>query len=168
MLIPIIIIIGFLSYLIDITTNKYFAPMRTDLGLNVYLLFHHILAAFIILGIFSNNITILKIHAVTVLIIFISWYLFRGHCLITFTTNKYCNLDVNIQFRSIFSNTVKWIRSLTKKKTSAPSDSAPSDSTLSTTDETKKKKSLAEYYLFPTLAIISLIRIGFLSKRKKK
>lgn len=164
MLIPIIIIIGFLSYIIDITTNKYFVPMRTDLGLNVYLLFHHILAAFIILGIFSNNVTILKIHAVTVLIIFISWYLFKGHCLITFTTNKYCNLDVNIQFRSIFSNTVKWIRSLTKKKTVVP----PSDSAPSVPEEPKKKKSLAEYYLFPTLAIISLVRIGFLSKKKKK
>lgn len=161
----IILIVGVISYLIDLNTNKYFKEMKGDLGLNLYLLFHHVLASFIILGIFSNKMGVLKVYVLTLLIVFISWYVFKGHCIITLSTNKYCNLDPNIQFKSIFARIYKWWKDKFPKKDKVEVCKIDPESKRCNT-EIKKNYNLSQYYIFPILIAIALIRIGLLSKKK--
>jgi hypothetical protein len=145
MIIASIILVGILSYLLDLKYNKNFKTIecKKSISFHLILLAHHLLAVYIIFGIFSNNKTFLKIYACVLGIIIISWILFNDYCLITYHTNKICEIPVDTPFSSIFGKIFNFFN-------------GKSD---------ENKKDILEYVLIPSLIFISFFRISKLSKK---
>jgi hypothetical protein len=85
------IILGLVSFILDIKTNdciiykKYNTPL---IYFNLY--FHHIINIFLNFGWISDNPIVLKIYLVTPIIVLLHWKTNEGKCALTQHVNKIC------------------------------------------------------------------------------
>jgi len=142
MLLYIIILVACISYIYDKLNNQNFKDYDV-LCFNFTLYIHHFLASFIILCIFSNNLTFLKFYVSVVAVVNISWLIFRDRCVLTVLTNRLCDIPDDIEFQGIFGKIFKGI-----SKT------------------TESTKSVIEYIGFPSLILIGLLKIGWINKNQ--
>jgi hypothetical protein len=90
-----IILLGFLSYLADISTapKNYYKKCINKVNFNVKLLFHHIIIMFIFFGWLSNNKYLLVLYAFIPFILIIHWKINNNRCVMTEDINSMCGLD---------------------------------------------------------------------------
>jgi hypothetical protein len=142
MLYSLIVIVGIISYILDLKYNIHFKKCKSNsIFFHLLLLFHHILAVYIIFGIFSKTKNSLKIYVSVLGIILLSWYLYGDKCLITYYTNKICNIPTETPFSSIFGKLYHLLLGNTK-------------------DSKEKQKNILEYILIPSLIFISFYKIS--------
>jgi len=91
----IFILLGILSYLIDIYSSPlaYYSKCINNLQFRLKLLLHHIIVMFIFFGWLSNNKYILILYSLIPPILLIHWKLNNNRCIMTQTVNNMCNLD---------------------------------------------------------------------------
>lgn len=90
-----IFLIGIVSYLNDYITGKdtIYKNCEYQYTTQLYLFLHHLLSSFLIFAWFlSSNKFILKIHIITVMIVLIVQFIYKGKCPTTSFINKNCNL----------------------------------------------------------------------------
>lgn len=90
-----IVLMGFLSYLADISTapKNYYRKCINKASFNLKLLLHHIIVMFIFFGWLSNNKYLLMIHAFIPFILIIHWKTNNDRCIMTEDINNMCGLD---------------------------------------------------------------------------
>lgn len=90
-----IILLGFLSYLADISTapKNYYKKCINKVNFNVKLLFHHIIIMFIFFGWLSTNKYLLVLYAFIPFILIIHWKINNNRCVMTEDINSMCGLD---------------------------------------------------------------------------
>lgn len=137
-----IIIIGILSYILDIKYNPHFKKCKNkSFFFHLLLLLHHLLAVYIIFGIFSKTKNSLKIYASVLGVILLSWYLYGDNCLITYYTNEICGIHTETPFSSIFGKLYHLLIGNSK-------------------DKDEKQKNILEYILIPSLIFIAFYKIS--------
>jgi hypothetical protein len=99
--IPLILILSFLFFVMDIATNKCFLQPKS-FGLYLFLYFHHIVALFLYIGWLSASKTILFIYLFLVFIIVVHWVTNDQKCILTQIVNYYCGLPDAEGFHDIF------------------------------------------------------------------
>jgi hypothetical protein len=136
-----IIIIGIIGYVIDINKNGDFKDCKDKIEFQSVLLFHHLLSAYFILGILSNNVKFLKVYAVSLMILYTSWIIYDHTCLVSYYNNKIGNLDYDLPFRGVMSYVLE------------PYCGKPK----------RGEKSWMEYVQVPVFFILTLLKIGQIS-----
>jgi hypothetical protein len=94
-------LIAFVSYIYDFETNVCFVKTK-QMGLHLFLYFHHVVALFLYFGWLSSSKTILILYAFTIFIIILHWFTNDQKCIITQIVNYYCGLPDAEGFHDIF------------------------------------------------------------------
>lgn len=146
-IISLIVVAALISYLYDIMNNKNYNSCRKiknlkNISFNLLLFFHHLLASFLIFGWLSNNIGFLKVYTFTVLIVYLSWLIFKDNCMLTVYTNRLCGISDNIPFESLYSKIIRGIFG-----------------------GSVQTKSTSEYIIFPIFIILGFIKIEINSRK---
>jgi hypothetical protein len=145
-LIYLILTIAVIAFLVDVNKNPNFQKCKRKVGFSILLLFHHLVVTFLMLGVFSSNKRVLKVYAFTVAIILISWFIYNHHCLLSYYTNKMCDLPLDTPHTNLYDYVIEYI---TKKPISI-----------------SKERPAKDYTLLAILVMVALFRIGMLSKKK--
>ena len=90
-----IILLGFLSYLADISTapKNYYKKCINKVNFNLRLLVHHIIIMFIFFGWLSNNKYLLVLYTFIPFVLIIHWKINNNRCVMTEDINSMCGLD---------------------------------------------------------------------------
>lgn len=144
-LIYLILAIGLIAYLVDVNKNPNFKKCKNKLGFSLLLLFHHWVVTFLMLGIFSSSKRVLRVYAFTVAIILISWFVYNHHCLLTYYTNKMCDLPLDTPHTNLYDYVIEYI---TGKKI-----------------QISKDRPAKDYTLLAILVMVALFRIGMMTKK---
>lgn len=90
-----IILLGILSYLLDISTapKRYYSKCINKTKFHLKLLLHHTIVMFIFFGWLSNNKYLLIIYVFIPFILIIHWKTNNNRCVMTEDVNNMCGLD---------------------------------------------------------------------------
>jgi hypothetical protein len=94
-----IIILGILFYIADITSSKY-EEYNVDIYFYFFLLLHHIIKSYILLGWISNNKKHLIIYIIFVIFVMFHWYFNDDKCVFTEYIKDKCK-NKNYIFKDI-------------------------------------------------------------------
>jgi hypothetical protein len=96
-----IIILGVLSYMIDILTSpqEYYNKCINNHNFHTKLMIHHIMVIFIFFGWLSNNKYILYIYVFIPIVLLVHWKQNNNRCVLTETVNTMCGLDKDDHIR---------------------------------------------------------------------
>jgi hypothetical protein len=147
MILILTIIIGIVAFLVDTYKNPNFKNCNKSFAFCFLHLFHHIIVTFLVLGIFTLNINIAKVYSGVIIVILLSWFVYKNHCLLTYHTNKLCNLPVETPHVNLIDYVFSYFSG---KPINLSKDRPPTD-----------------YYLLTFLFAVSLLKIGYLSKKNK-
>lgn len=102
-IILLIIIIGMISYFLDLLTakNGYYDKCISKTEFHIKLLLHHFLVIFIYIGWMSNNPYVLSLYLLFPIILLIHWKMNDNRCIMTETVNNMCGLDKDEYIRDI-------------------------------------------------------------------
>lgn len=103
----IIILVGVFFYLCDIHTSKnMYDVCRDDIHFHFFLLFHHILKSYILLGWYSKNKTHLMFYVGVIVFVMLDWYTNNNKCFFTEYIKDKCK-NKDYIFKDIFYYTGK-------------------------------------------------------------
>lgn len=95
--------LAFISFLYDIQTNTCFQEGQTkNLGLYLFLYFHHVLALFLYIGWLSNSVNVLLFYCFFLVLIVLHWITNDQKCVLTQIVNYYCGFPDEEGFHDIF------------------------------------------------------------------
>lgn len=147
MILILTLIIGIIAFLVDTFKNPNFKNCKKSLSFYSLHLFHHIIVTFLMLGIFTANLNIAKAYSGVIIVILLSWFVYKHHCLITYHTNRMCNLPIDTPHVNLIDYVFSYFSG---KPINMSKDRPPTD-----------------YYLLLVLFVVSLLKIGYLSKKNK-